>query len=187
MSIEFSKITTMTTDDARFKFSERLHLALDTNNIPPKGSGRYSVVAKMFHVSQKGARKWLEGEAIPTTKRIQGMSERLNVRGEWLLTGRGPMLITDTEEPTARVQSELDSASPKIRGLIHRMLLRIKIHPSDERRFEMVMSAFVDERDANVIHGAVDVDVPRTTGRTKTGGRKIGRSKTKETGGKDVI
>lgn len=78
-------------DNPNTAFSQRLNIALDVAGVPPKGSGRQIVVAKMFGVSQKGARKWLEGEAIPNTKRLPEIARKLGVRGEWLLTGQGPM------------------------------------------------------------------------------------------------
>jgi len=78
----------MVTEDARTEFSARLNEALDQCGIAPKGRGRQVAVAKLFDVSQKGARKWLEGEAIPNTKRIPEIAARLNTSTEWLLTGR---------------------------------------------------------------------------------------------------
>lgn len=77
--------------DPRVLFARRLNEALDGAGVPEKGKGRQVKVAKMFGVSQKGARKWLEGEAIPNTKRIAQIAARLEVAGEWLLTGQGEM------------------------------------------------------------------------------------------------
>lgn len=81
----------MVIDDEKQAFARRLNLALDAHNVVPKHKGRQEVVGEMFDVSQKGARKWLEGESIPMTKRIAIIAKELNVRGEWLLTGMGPM------------------------------------------------------------------------------------------------
>lgn len=82
-------------NDERERFSERLNSALDQIGVPPKGRGRQGRVAKMFDVSQKGARKWLEGEAIPKTSRLREMAEKLGVSTEWLLTGDGPKRYPD--------------------------------------------------------------------------------------------
>lgn len=71
-------------------FSYRLSQALTAAGIPDDRHRR-SWVAKTFNVSVETARKWLSGEAIPATKRIPLIAEKLGVRGEWLLTGRGPM------------------------------------------------------------------------------------------------
>jgi transcriptional regulator with XRE-family HTH domain len=87
-------------------FADRLNLALDQLphglRPPEKGRGRQLHVAKMFGVSQKGARKWLEGEALPHTSRLLKIAARCGVSGEWLLTGRGTMRADSAvSEPSA--------------------------------------------------------------------------------------
>ena len=59
-------------------------------NIPPKGENRQSAVGKLFSVSQKGARKWLEGEGWPTRDNLIAIAKWAGVHIEWLETGRGP-------------------------------------------------------------------------------------------------
>jgi transcriptional regulator with XRE-family HTH domain len=87
-------------------FAARFNHALD--ELPPgmrppgKGNGRQQFVARMFRVSQKGARKWLEGEAIPRTARIASIAKRCGVNGEWLLTGQGAMRPVQVDERPAR-------------------------------------------------------------------------------------
>jgi hypothetical protein len=49
----------------------------------------------MFEVSREAVRKWLAGESIPDTKRIADISFQTGVKGEWLLTGHGPMSYSD--------------------------------------------------------------------------------------------
>lgn len=73
------------------RFSERLNKALDEIGVPPKGKGRQTTVAKMFGVSQKGARKWLEAEGMPEPKRLEQIAKKCGVNIEWLWGGRGPM------------------------------------------------------------------------------------------------
>lgn len=73
-------------DGERLAFAKRLNLACDRAGIPAKGSGRQKVLGELFGVSQNGARKWLEGEAIPNTKRLPAMARMLGVTTEWLLT-----------------------------------------------------------------------------------------------------
>ncbi|MDD5271388.1 MAG: helix-turn-helix transcriptional regulator [Methylovulum sp.] len=80
----------MVTNNEKQEFSNRLNLILDKAGVPPKGKGRQGALADVFGVSQKGARKWLEGEAIPETKRITKFIEiykKYGVTGEWLLYG----------------------------------------------------------------------------------------------------
>jgi transcriptional regulator with XRE-family HTH domain len=86
-------------DEARIRreFSERLNEALDDMGVPTKDLGRQTTAARLFGVSQKGVRKWLEGEGLPHTKRISKIANKVNVRQEWLLFGLGPKQI-DPEE-----------------------------------------------------------------------------------------
>lgn len=87
------------------EFSKRLNLVADQNGMPAKGSGRQGAMAALFGVSQKGARKWLEGEAIPKLSRLNEIAKHFGVNSEWLLSGRGSMPQEKTEygvkEPAA--------------------------------------------------------------------------------------
>jgi phage repressor protein C with HTH and peptisase S24 domain len=93
----------MVTNDERQAFSARLNQALDAAGVPPKTQGRQTAVGKMFGVTQKGARKWLEAEAIPETKRLPQIAAKLAVSVEWLLTGRPPRDYIDGEVITPRL------------------------------------------------------------------------------------
>lgn len=81
-------------------FSERLNHALDIYGVPQKGKGRQISVAKMFGVSQKGASKWLEGQAFPETERLVIIAGRLNVNVQWLITGKGYINIESIPSPS---------------------------------------------------------------------------------------
>jgi hypothetical protein len=89
-------------------FAERFSRALDYAGVP-SGRQRRMIVARMFKVSGEAVRKWLAGESIPNTKRIQKMAEKLGVRGEWLLTGQGPMLASAAAEEADSSYSAVDS------------------------------------------------------------------------------
>ena len=80
----------MVTKDAKIEFSRRLNEILDDANFTPKHQGRQEELRKIFDVSQKGARKWLEGESIPRHPRILRMVEIWPVRAEWLEYGTLP-------------------------------------------------------------------------------------------------
>ena len=82
--------------DPKQEFAARLHKACDIAGLP-KGRGRRIRLAELFHISGEAVRKWLDGTSIPNTKRIPEIANKLGVRGEWLLTGSGPM--TDKPEP----------------------------------------------------------------------------------------
>lgn len=43
----------------------------------------------MFGVTQQSARKWLEGEAFPDTRRIADIARRLRINLDWFLSGHG--------------------------------------------------------------------------------------------------
>lgn len=75
-------------------FADRLNEALDEFGVPSKFEGRQVIVGRMFGVTQKGARKWLEGEGLPTLEKSIQIAKHLGVHVEWLLTGRGPKRIT---------------------------------------------------------------------------------------------
>jgi len=74
---------------ARAEFSKRLNELCDEKGLPLKGQGRQLAVAKLFGVSQKGARKWLEGEAMPETSRMPKFCAIFDCNIDWLLVGRG--------------------------------------------------------------------------------------------------
>ncbi|WP_186061020.1 helix-turn-helix domain-containing protein [Burkholderia gladioli] len=78
----------MVTNDELQAFADRLNLVLDEEGYPPKGSGRQNKLAKDWGLSQKGVRKWLEGEGVPETTRLIEMAKRYGVSFEWLATGR---------------------------------------------------------------------------------------------------
>lgn len=71
-------------------FAKRLNEICDDMKIPPKGQNRQASFAKLFNVSQKGARKWLEGEGFPALERCIAIAKWAGVAVEWLVTGRGP-------------------------------------------------------------------------------------------------
>lgn len=71
-------------------FSKRLNEVLDEKNFPAKHEGRQTKAALRFGVTQKAARKWLEGEGLPKTSRINAIARELGVRAAWLLSGDGP-------------------------------------------------------------------------------------------------
>jgi hypothetical protein len=71
-------------------FSRRMHELCDDKKVPAHGKGRQEALAKIFCVSQKGARKWLEAEAFPRWEHIVRITKWANVTVEWLMTGNLP-------------------------------------------------------------------------------------------------
>ena len=116
----------MVTIDNKQAFSDRFSAILDSAGIPPKGKNRQGIVAKLFDVSDKAARKWLEGESIPKTSRLAGMVEQLKATGatvEWLLTGNpsyAPELILKQGKLTYNEVQDLPNIdyAPRITGFV---------------------------------------------------------------------
>lgn len=79
----------MVTSSSNKAFAARLNEALDDKRVPPKGQGRQQAVGRIFGVSQKAARKWLEGEGRPKGERAAEIAVRLGVSYDWLMTGKG--------------------------------------------------------------------------------------------------
>jgi transcriptional regulator with XRE-family HTH domain len=72
------------------EFSKRLNDLCDVAGLPPKYQGRQQALAKIFDVSQKGARRWLEAEAFPTWDKLIRIAKMWNITIDWLMTGREP-------------------------------------------------------------------------------------------------
>lgn len=91
LKVPFSRVTlgSMTDEQELAEFSRRLNEICDDMQVPPKGKARQTSLAKIFDVSQKGARKWLECEgycSIAMGKRIAAWA---SVSFDWLMTGEG--------------------------------------------------------------------------------------------------
>ena len=85
------------TDKVKEDFAKRLHQAMDARSYPIRGRAR--ILSKEFGISDKGAGKWLNGEAIPETSKIPLLAQFLNVNAEWLLSGNETSV--DTEKVAA--------------------------------------------------------------------------------------
>lgn len=89
-------------DKVKEEFAKRLHQGMDSEGYPIRGRAR--ILSRQFSISDKGASKWLNGDAIPETSKIPLIAEFLKINSEWLLSGTGEMLIDNnknliTKEP----------------------------------------------------------------------------------------
>jgi hypothetical protein len=75
-------------------FARRLNQALDHAGFT-KGRGRTTALAGHYNVSRETSRKWLTGLALPELERIIELALQTGVCFEWLITGRGPMVVED--------------------------------------------------------------------------------------------
>ncbi len=104
------KPMSMKEDLTKQGFAKRFNAALDNIGIPPKYKGREKATAKLFGVSQKGARKWIEGEALPKTSRLVSMVKPegpLKTTVEYLLRGAGETVVENehfTQEQIATLR-----------------------------------------------------------------------------------
>ncbi len=71
------------------KFAQRLNEGLDDMNYPPMGHGRQSALSKELKLSSQVVGRWLKGEDFPKTSQLVKVSQFLDVRSNWLLSGVG--------------------------------------------------------------------------------------------------
>lgn len=107
-------IGSMTDEDELQAFAARVNEICDEMGVPPKGKARQTDFGKIFGVSQKGARKWLEGEGYCTIAMGKRIAAWAGVSFDWLMTGTQPKRPDDTHPLLARYRS----ADPATRALI---------------------------------------------------------------------
>ena len=78
----------MVETDELSSFSHRVNEICSDMKLPERG--RQGALAKLFGVTQKGARRWLVGEGYPEMQMCVRLAKWAGVQLEWLLTGRGP-------------------------------------------------------------------------------------------------
>lgn len=74
-------------DKVKEDFAKRINEAMELKGFPVRGRAR--ILSKEFEVSDKGAGKWLKGEAIPETSKLPLLASFLGVSTEWLMSGVG--------------------------------------------------------------------------------------------------
>lgn len=92
--------------------------------VPPKGKARQTHVAKIFGVSQKGARKWLEAEGYPSTAMGKRIARWGGVTFDWLMTGDGPRTYGElySSPAIAQVATRMAGFSPEQQALALRLI-----------------------------------------------------------------
>lgn len=89
-------------NDVKQAFARRLHEAMDIKGYAKRGRAR--ILSQKFEVSDKGAGKWLNGDAIPETSKIPLLANFLDVKAEWLLSGESaPKLDNNVVPVTAKL------------------------------------------------------------------------------------
>lgn len=93
-------------DKDRLDFARRLNDSLDKISYPAKHAGRQVQLAKDIGVSQKGARRWLEGEAIPRKGALQKVAKLIHVNASWLRDGGSMQAANERNSGPAQAGSE---------------------------------------------------------------------------------
>ncbi|MDR6541582.1 phage repressor protein C with HTH and peptisase S24 domain [Acinetobacter bereziniae] len=78
------------------EFAERINEAMSLRGYPIRGRAR--ILSKQFEISDKGAGKWLKGEAMPETSKIPLLADFLGVSAEWLLNGSDQQILKKSDE-----------------------------------------------------------------------------------------
>lgn len=97
-------------ENLRHMFAERLHAALDANNVRKHGRG--ADVLKQLKLkgvikTPQAVSKWLNGAAMPEVDSLTAISDWLGVRREWL--EHGVMPVFPDEAPPRSVASNIDN------------------------------------------------------------------------------
>lgn len=106
------------------EFAERLGRALDKIGIPGLHYGRQTESAKLFGVTHRATRKWLNGESMPYPGRLHQIAKILGVRAEWLMSGTGPMQheLEEYDDTTLEIARRIRHSDPLKRQAIMRLL-----------------------------------------------------------------
>ena len=101
-------------------FSRRLHQALDNAGFV-KGRLRTGELARENNVSRETARKWLSGLALPELERMIGLAVQASVSFEWLATGRGEMVVSNSRVGEGGGEYHLSNDEARLARIIHRL------------------------------------------------------------------
>lgn len=72
---------------AREDFASRLAEVCQDMGIPEHG--RQTRLAELFKLTQRGVKRWFDGESFPGVDKAVSIATWANVNFEWLMTGRG--------------------------------------------------------------------------------------------------
>ena len=119
-------ISSMEENEELIAFSRRMHEICDDMKLPRHG--RQSELAKIFGISQKGARKWLEKESFPRWEHVIRITQWANVTIEWLMSGRGTKRIEELypTKAIAHVAQVMQAMDPEQQYLVARLADQIK-------------------------------------------------------------
>jgi transcriptional regulator with XRE-family HTH domain len=138
------------------KFSQRLNEALNDMNYPPMGHGRQSALAKELKLSPQIIGRWLKGEDFPKTSQLVKISQFLDVRSNWLLSGVGSKYPRKTDQASIairRKQEEVANSSHRLDKEAFEIALAWMKLPDQQRMvLRKVIEELLDE------HGLTDIE-----------------------------
>jgi transcriptional regulator with XRE-family HTH domain len=88
------------THEVQNAFAGRLKMALEKNGVRLE-RGTAARIQREIGVSHVAVKKWLDGQGLPSQKRMMTLARWLNVSYEWLSSGQGkmqPLNLQDEEE-----------------------------------------------------------------------------------------
>lgn len=138
-------------DDARIRsgFSARMHEICDDKSVPT--TGRQSALARIFGVTNKAARRWLEGIGYPEIVLAVRIAEWADVNLTWLLQGSGPKRGNRVDGKALVLDEAVRSLSPEqgadLLDTIRAKLVRVGKLTAEEgsTRFETMLKAYEQE------------------------------------------
>ena len=137
------------------KFSQRLNEALDDMNYPTMGHGRQSALAKELKLSPQVIGSWLKGGDFPKTSQLVKISQFLDVRSNWLLSGVGSKYPRKTDMSVfTREREEAMKSGPRLDKEAFEMALAWMKLPKQQR---VVLRKVIEELCAEKQIKAFDV------------------------------
>jgi hypothetical protein len=82
----------------------------------------------LFSVSSQAIRKWISGQALPTSARMPEIAKSLGVRRAWLQDGEKPMrtLLSQVSEKDGSYSVERDISSEEMNLILKFRMLKLK-------------------------------------------------------------
>ena len=109
----------MNSTQERLEFSERLQQALRnaeySPNSPTQLAREFNVRFTGHPVTVHAARKWLQGESIPTQEKLRALASWLDVPAEWLRFGNA------VEQRVKGQSTALSPTDTKILGMLEQL------------------------------------------------------------------
>ncbi len=145
------------------KFSQRLNEALNDMNYPPMGHGRQSALAKELKLSPQVIGRWLKGEDFPKTSQLVKISQFLDVRSNWLLSGVGSKYPRKTDQASIAVrkkQEEVAKATHRLDKEAFEIALAWMKLPTQQRIvLRKVIEELLDEQEMDIVNDIDDIEV----------------------------